>query len=69
MCCTSKPLHGLLLHGGDSRAVQDQLRNVRQILANDVVFSANLSDGSVVSWGRAAFGGDSSAAWDQQKIA
>ena len=51
-------------HGGDSRTWQDQLRNVQQIQANDFAFAANLSDGSVVSWGRAAFGGDSSAVWD-----
>ena len=52
-------------HGGDSSAVQDQLRDVQQIQASAGAFAAILGDGSVVSWGDAGRGGDSSAAQDQ----
>ena len=41
--------------------MQDQLTNVQQIQASDYAFAAILGDGSVVSWGDAAKGGDSSA--------
>ena len=47
--------------GGDSSAVQDQLRGVQQIHATHRAFAAILEDGSVVTWGDAFFGGDSSA--------
>ena len=40
-------------HGGDSSAVQDQLKNVQQIQASDSAFAAILGDGSVVTWGDA----------------
>ena len=39
--------------GGDSRAVQHQLRDVQQIQASDSAFAAILGDGSVVTWGDA----------------
>ena len=42
--------------GGDSSAVRDQLRSVRQIQATTRAFAAILADGSVVTWGDAAFG-------------
>ena len=42
--------------GGDSSAVRDQLRGVRQIQATTRAFAAILADGSVVTWGDAAFG-------------
>ena len=51
--------------GGDSSAVQDQLRGVQQIQATDRAFAAILEDGSVVTWGDAYRGGDSSAVRDQ----
>ena len=51
--------------GGNSRAVQDQLKNVQQIQATATAFAAILGDGSVVTWGDAAHGGDSSAVQDQ----
>jgi hypothetical protein len=51
--------------GGDSSAVQDQLRNVKQVQAADRAFAAILADGSVVTWGRPDCGGDSSAVQDQ----
>ena len=54
-------------NGGDSSAVQDQLRNVRQIQASSTAFAAILADGSVVTWGDSECGGDSSAAQDQLK--
>jgi len=44
--------------GGDSRAVQDQLRNVQQIHATDCAFAA-MADGTVVTWGMPSYGGDS----------
>ena len=53
--------------GGDSSAVQDQLKNVQQIQATYSSFAAILADGSVVTWGRAFSGGDSSAVRDQLK--
>ena len=37
--------------GGDSTAVQDQLKNVQQISAASFSFAAVLADGSVVTWG------------------
>ena len=37
--------------GGDSSAVQSQLKNVQQIQATHAAFAAILGDGSVVSWG------------------
>ena len=56
-------------HGGDSSAVQDQLKNVQQIQANCHAFAAVLADGSAVTWGDAGWGGDSGAAQDQLKNA
>ena len=50
--------------GGDSTAVQDQLRNVRQIQATVGAFNAILADGSVVTMGDRRYGGDSSAVRD-----
>ena len=47
--------------GGDSSAVQTQLKNVKQIQGTRYgAFAAILDDGSVVTWGDAEFGGDSS---------
>ena len=51
--------------GGDSSAVQDQLKDVQQIQATKTAFAAILEDGSVVTWGSAAYGGDSSAVQHQ----
>ena len=42
-------------------AVQNQLKNVQQIQATDWAFAAILGDRSVVTWGDAGCGGDSSA--------
>ena len=53
--------------GGDSSAVQDQLKSVRQIQATTSAFAAILEDGSVVTWGYPGEGGDSSAVQDQLK--
>ena len=38
-------------YGDDSRAVQEQLKNVQQIQASQKAFAAILRDGSVVTWG------------------
>ena len=53
--------------GGDSRAVQDRLKNVQHIQASCAAFAAILADGSVVTWGDDAVGGDSSAVQEQLK--
>ena len=53
--------------GGDSHAVQDQLKGVQQIQASGRAFAAILTDGSVVTWGRKAAGGDSGSMQDQLK--
>ena len=53
--------------GGDSRAVQDQLKGVQQNQACRKAFAAILSDGSVVTWGGHDCGGDSRAVKDQLK--
>ena len=51
--------------GGDSSAVQDQLRVVQQIQARNHAFAAILADESVVTWGHPVHGGGSSAVRDQ----
>ena len=56
---------GRTCSGGDSFAVQDQLRNVQQVHATSGAFAAILADGSVVTWGDPDRGGDSSAVQDQ----
>ena len=54
--------------GGDSSAVQFQLKNVTQIQASDSrAFAAILDDGSVVTWGDPDYGGDSRAVQGQLK--
>ena len=53
--------------GGDSRAVQDQLKGVQQIQASVGAFAAILTDESVVTWGDEEYGGDSDAVQDQLK--
>ena len=50
--------------GGDCSAVQDQLRNVKQIQATNWAFAAILANGSVVTWGDPRYG-DCSAVHDQ----
>ena len=47
--------------GGDSSAVQGQLKGVQQAQATETAFAAILEDGSVVTWGDPYYGGDSSA--------
>ena len=42
---------GDVCQGGESRDVQDQLRDVKQIQATESAFAAILGDGSVVTWG------------------
>ena len=58
---------GPFICGGDSSAVQDQLKNVQQIQATPGAFAAILQDGSCVTWGNAYHGGDSSAVQHQLK--
>ena len=49
--------------GGDSSAVQDELKDqvVQKIYSTSVAFAAVLGSGRVVTWGSADFGGDSSS--------
>ena len=47
--------------------MQDQLKGVQQIQACCGAFAAILGDGSVVTWGDAKLGGDSSSVQDQLK--
>ena len=61
---------GLMLtnSGGDSSAVQDQLKGVLQIQATEKAFAAILEDGFVAHLGSVqTYGGDSSAVRDQLK--
>ena len=51
--------------GGDSNAVQGQLKNVQQIQASHRAFAAIRDDGSVVTWVDARRGGDSSDVQEQ----
>ena len=51
-------------YGGDCSEVRDQLKGVQQIEATHYAFAAILEDGSVVTWGHAQHGGDSSAVRD-----
>ena len=39
--------------GGDSSAVQDELKSVQQVQASSWAFAAILADSSVVTWGHA----------------
>ena len=68
-CCGD---HGIVTwgspeFGGNSSAVQDQLKHVRQVQATGGAFAAILANGSVVTWGDQSYGGDSSAVQDQLK--
>ena len=47
--------------------MQTQLKNVQQIQASHRAFAAILDDGSVVTWGDADFGADSSTVQTQLK--
>ena len=58
---------GYQAYGGDSSAVQQQLKHVQQIEAAATAFAAILADGSVVTWGHPDSGGDSSAVQNQLK--
>jgi len=51
--------------GGDSSAVQHQLKGVQQIYASDHAFAAISADGTVMTWGNRYSGGDSSRVQDQ----
>ena len=57
---------GIDENGGDSSAVQGQLKDVQQLQATSGgAFAAILGNGSVVTWGNAEYGGDSSSVQDQ----
>lgn len=48
--------------GGDSSGVHEQLRHVQQIYSAGYAFAAVRLDGSIVTWGAPAYGGDYSLA-------
>ena len=60
---------GNALYGGESSAVQDQLKGVLQIHATHGAFAAILEDGSLFTWGHADYGGDSSAVQHELRFA
>jgi hypothetical protein len=66
-CCGGSRIvtWGRMDYGGNSSAVQDQLRNVQQVQGTEGAFAAILADGSVVTWGHPDYGGNSSAVQDQ----
>jgi len=45
--------------GGDSSAVQDQLKNVQQVCASSCAFASIRADRSVLTWGDPESGGNS----------
>ena len=53
----------ILRNGADSK----QLKHVRQIQSSTGAFAAIMDDGTVVTWGNAVFGGDSSTVQGQLK--
>ena len=52
-------------YGGNSSAVQDQLRNAQQVQGTEGAFAVILANGAVVTWGHQNYGGNSSAVQDQ----
>ena len=54
--------------GGDSNAMQAQMKTVQQIQATWAAFAAILGDGSVATWGHAGNGGDSSVVQGQCRM-
>ena len=59
--CCLKPSSASSRAGGDSSAVQHQLVDVQCLCASTYALAALKRDGSVVTWGDASAGGDSSA--------
>ena len=49
------------------KSVKERLKNAQQVQATRFAFAAILGDGSIVSWGSRAFGGDSCAVQNQLK--
>ena len=47
-------------YGGSTHDVERRLKNVEKLYAADAAFAAYLFDGSLVTWGLARYGGDSS---------
>lgn len=55
------------MDGGDCSRVKDKLKHVQQLHGGPHAFAAVLGDGSVVTWGDPASGGDSSSVQNQLK--
>lgn len=51
--------------GGNSSAIQNRLRDVREVKATGSAFAAVLANRHVVTWGDSDYGGDSSGVQDQ----
>ena len=47
-------------NGGDSSMVQDRLQGIVNVQGNPYAFAAVTEEGSLVTWGKATLGGDSS---------
>ena len=58
---------GFAKYGGDSRGVQDQLKDVTSLHATKGAFAVLRSDGTIVAWGNPDSGGDCSKVNDQLK--
>ena len=61
---------GLSSHGATQTMVTtvvNKMKNVQQIQATEHAFAAGLPDGSIVTWGQATCGGDSTKVQDQLK--
>ncbi|CAJ1424080.1 unnamed protein product [Effrenium voratum] len=56
---------GIPQHGGNTKQVQEQLRNVQHIRATAYAFAAIVESGAVVTWGDPERGGDSSQVQEQ----
>ena len=67
IAAVAQQLKGEEDQGGNSVMVQDQLKHVQHIVATRYAFAALLADGSVVTSGDAAFGGDSTSVRDEFK--
>eukprot|EP00913_Durusdinium_trenchii_P031763 g29748.t1 len=56
---------GSMTHGGNCRAVQEQLVGVLAIQATSSAFVAILRDGPPIAWGNERSGGDNAALWSE----
>eukprot|EP00435_Cladocopium_sp_Y103_P017121 s2206_g4.t1 len=67
-CCDRLVTWGDRPNGGDSSAVQDQLRNVQKVRGTARAFAALLENGQVVTWGDPERGGNSPTLRNVQQL-